>query len=52
MVGHPWYVFHIPYTNAYVPIWAVALIALLLFAVAASVIFAIGLVFSPRQTRR
>ena len=35
MVTHPWYVFHIPGTNAYVPIWTIAGFLLVLVIVVA-----------------
>jgi hypothetical protein len=33
MVSHPWYVLHIPGTNAYMPIWVVAGLLLVLVTV-------------------
>jgi hypothetical protein len=47
MVTHPWYVIHIPGTNAYMPIWTVAILLLTLVTIASAVIFVVGWVSSP-----
>ena len=52
MVTYPWYVFHIPGTHTYVPIWTVAIGAFLLLAVASAAVSAIYWVSSPPPENR